>query len=164
MRLILLLIAGFVPGVVNAMLAAFQTQNGRAVRRSAWSTLIQGARPTRKLACPTVAATESICWPIVVPIFSGSFGVVRKKEGRAIPDELTVRALGLTITAPAKWIAASASVVVGVERTHVGESQRRRLVNDQALAFPSSSTPKFARPMSSIEESPLTATAPTTSP
>jgi hypothetical protein len=31
--------------------------------------------------------------------YSGSFGVVKKKEGRARPDELTVRA---TITAPAK--------------------------------------------------------------
>src|SRR6266851_1212871 len=31
-RLILLLIAGFVPGVVNAMLAVFQTQNGSAAR------------------------------------------------------------------------------------------------------------------------------------
>jgi endoglucanase len=34
--------------------------------------------------------------------YSGSFGVVTKKEGRAVPDELTVRALGLTITPPAR--------------------------------------------------------------
>jgi len=34
--------------------------------------------------------------------YSGSFGVVTKKDGRAVPDELTVRALGLAMPASAR--------------------------------------------------------------